>query len=52
MVSQTGPRVVRAISYKPRVVRAISYIYRLLSYPGKAPNENFGANKSYLGPNF
>jgi len=46
MVSQTGPRVVR------------SNFARGQLYPGKGPkrakepNENFGASKCYLGPNF
>jgi len=40
MVSQTRPRVVRSISSKGPV------------YSGKGPNENVGASKCYLGPNF
>jgi len=45
MVSQTGPRVVRSNSCKGPVY--------LGKEPKKAkgPNENFGANKCYLGPN-
>jgi len=40
MVSQTGHRVVRSNSCKGP------------AHPWKGPNENFGANKCYLGPNF
>jgi len=39
MVSQTGTKVVRSNSCKGP------------AYPGKGPNEYFGANNCYLGPN-
>jgi len=40
MASQTGPKMARSNSCKGPV------------YPGKGPNENFGASKCDLGPNF
>ena len=46
MVSQTGPRVVRANSYK-----GLAYPEKELK-KAKEPNENLGANKCYFGPNF
>jgi len=45
MVSQKkGPRL--------RLVRSSLILPRVRPvYPGKGPNENFGASKCYLGPN-